>query len=109
MNCPPAPVASASLGIMPANIYPHFMDFFYVAQLFWRDDNFPERAESYMRGLFTNSEDPNPYDLTQEEQRRVIHSSVFLAKQIREYPHLVGTMMDWCECFPNPPIPERTT
>lgn len=102
MNCPPAPYAGSSLAIMPRRIYPHYREFYHLAQFCWRDDDFPETVDKYFREFFGGC---NPYELTPEEQDYVRKNAVKMAEFIGKYRDIVDTMINWINIYDNPPLP----
>lgn len=87
-----------SLAIMPRKISGHFREFFRLAQFFWRDDDFPQRAEAYFTMLFS-MESGDSRNLC-PEAREQIKGAVTFAKIICENRKMVSSMMDWREVFP---------
>lgn len=131
MNCPPAESCGMALGIMPANIYPHFDEFYLIARLYWQDKNLPERIDKFFRTTIASN---NPYELTSEELKHCRESAVYMAEVIRDivqenenrdFSHIrsrdreeiikrskeaikatVSSMLNWKMLYGNPPIPQ---
>lgn len=87
-----------SLAIMPRKVSGHFREFFRLAQFFWRDNDFPQRAEAYFTMLFS-MESGDSGNLSPEAQEQ-IKSAVTFANIICENRKMVSSMMDWREVFP---------
>lgn len=131
MNCPPAEPCGMALGIMPANIYPYFDEFYLIARLYWQDKNLPKRIDTFFRTTIASN---NPYELTPEELKHCRESAVYMAEVIRDivqenenrsFSHIrsrdreeaiknseeatratVFSMLNWKAVYGNPPIPQ---
>lgn len=81
-----------SLAIMPRKLSPYYRYFFLLAQLCWRDKNFPDHAERYFRDTIFEG-DP---DGTHET---IISNARYFAQLIAENPMIVDSMLNWKEFF----------
>lgn len=87
-----------SLAIMPRKLSGHFGEFFRLAQFFWRDDDFPQRAKAYFTALLSlESEDARTLS---PEAREQIETAETFANMICGNREMVSSMMDWREVFP---------
>lgn len=86
-----------SLAIMPRKVSGHFREFFRLAQFFWRDDDFPQRAKEYFTMLLSK-DSGDPQTLGEEEWEEIRSAETF-AEMICKYRDMVSSMMDWREVF----------
>lgn len=75
-----------SLSILPRKLGSHFQSFFRLAQLSWRDDDFPAQARNYFKRLLP---DGSP------QSREVIHTAEIFARIISENPSMAGSLVNW--------------
>jgi len=73
-----------SLAILPQRIQAYYDDFARLGQFYWRDDDFPERVESY----FTKRYDPPP-------SGQVVNDAVKFAELICRYREIVDSILNW--------------
>lgn len=81
-----------SLAIMPRKLAPYYRHFFLLAQLCWRDKNFPDQAERYFRDTIFEGH-PNG------AQEVLISNARYFAKLISENRMIVDSMLNWKEFF----------
>lgn len=75
-----------SLSILPRKLGLYFPHFFRLAQLSWRDDDFPTQARNYFERLLP---DGSP------QSREVIRTAEIFAQIISENPGMAGTLVNW--------------
>lgn len=109
MNCPPAPRRFGSLGIMPANIYPHYKELVRAIRLYGICHATPESADkavdkvmAYMRSIVKHS----PYELTEDEQANILGSVEVFVRILVDYRPLHETLTNLGYTIIKPPIPE---
>lgn len=77
-----------SLSIMPRRMGKYYSKFFRFAQFYWREENFPQRAEAYFRDvIFRGADGP--------EARRYAGDARKFAELIQEHRDIVGSMLNW--------------
>lgn len=81
-----------SLSIMPRRLGAYYMEFFHIAQFYWRDKDFPERVRKFFKySVFRN--DPRP------ENERYTNDAVLFAQYIQKNSAIVDSMLNWrCVC-----------
>ena len=88
-----------SLAIMPRRISPYFMEFFHIAWLHWRNDDFPDRVSGYFAEML--------YGLLRkptEEADLRLTDAVEFAQMICKNRSIVGPMLNWRRVFPDDPL-----
>lgn len=77
-----------SLSIMPCRMGKYYSKFFRFAQFYWREENFPQRVESYFQNvIFRGGDGP--------VERRYVADAVKFAELIQEHRDIVGSMLNW--------------
>ena len=77
-----------SLSIMPRRMGKYYSKFFRFAQFYWREENFPQRVESYFRDVIFCGSDGSA-------ERRCVTDAVKFAELIQEHRDIVGSMLNW--------------
>jgi len=81
-----------SLSILPRRISDIFMDFFRVAQFYWRDDDFPQRVRCYFEENMTQEK-------SAREVKTDIDNTVKFAELIRDHKKIADSMLNWKSVF----------
>lgn len=77
-----------SLSIMPRRMGKYYSKFFRFAQFYWREENFPQRVESYFQ-------DEVFHGTAGTEEIRYVANAVKFAELIQEHRDIVGSMLNW--------------
>lgn len=78
-----------SLSIMPRRLGKNYYSkFFWFAQFYWREENFPQRVESYFRDVIFCGGNGLA-------ERRYVADAVKFAELIQGHRDIVGSMLNW--------------
>lgn len=75
-----------SLSILPRKLGPYFPRFFRLAQLSWRDDDFPIQVRNYFKRLLSDGT---------SQAREIIRTAEIFARVISDNPNMAGTLVNW--------------
>lgn len=77
-----------SLAIMPRKLGGYYRQFYLLAQLYWRDQDFPDRVERYFRNTIFSG-DP------EDKNAVIISNARYFAQLIIENRMIVSSMLNW--------------
>lgn len=77
-----------SLAIMPRKLSRYYRQFFLLAQLYWRDQDFPDRMEYFFKEIIFGG-DPEGKNAT------MIRNARYFAQLISENQMIVDSMLNW--------------
>ena len=77
-----------SLAIMPRKLSRYYRQFFLLAQLYWRDQDFPDRVEYFFKEMIFGG-DPEGKNAT------MIRNARYFARLISENQMIVDSMLNW--------------
>lgn len=77
-----------SLAIMPRKLSRYYQQFFLLAQLYWRDQDFPDRMEYFFKEIIFGG-DPEGKNAT------MIRNARYFAQLISENQMIVDSMLNW--------------
>lgn len=77
-----------SLAIMPRKLSVYYQPFFLLAQLYWRDEDFPDRVERYFRDTLFEGDPEN-------KNAALISNARYFAQLIIENRIIVDSMLNW--------------
>lgn len=77
-----------SLAIMPRKLSRYYQQFFLLAQLYWRDQDFPDRVEYFFRDVIFEG-DPEGKNMT------MILNAKYFAQLISKNQMIVDSMLNW--------------
>lgn len=77
-----------SLSIMPRKLSCYYRQFYLLAQLYWRDQNFPDRVERYFQNTIFSGDQEGKY-------KDVIGNARYFAQLILENKIITESMLNW--------------
>lgn len=77
-----------SLAIMPRKLANYYRPFHLLARLYWRDEDFPDRAERYFRDVIFSGDPDYKHTV-------MIQNARYFAQLITENRILIGSMLNW--------------
>lgn len=77
-----------SLAIMPRKLGGYYRQFHLLAQLYWRDQDFPDRVEHYFRSEIFSGD-------LEGQNAVMIDNARYFAQLISENRTIVSSMLNW--------------
>lgn len=86
--CSSVRTTEMSLAIMPRKLSIYYQQFYLLARLYWRDQDFPDRVEHYFRDMIFAGDADN-------RNAVMISNARYFAQQIAENRIIMNSMLNW--------------